>query len=165
MITRSVDELRRAFDDAFARQATEAGTRAAELLAVPFGADHYLLPLRELTGLLVDRRITALPTRNPKFLGVVGIRGTVLPVWDLGALLGQPASERAPRWLATASTPRVGLAFGRFDGHVRLPHDALGSAPDRDAGAHVRAIVRTGGVLQRVVDLQSILAAIEQEHR
>ncbi|HWB76977.1 MAG TPA: chemotaxis protein CheW [Nannocystaceae bacterium] len=165
MITRSVDELRRAFDEAFARPAQEVGTKADELLAVRFADDHYLLPLRELTGLLADRRIVALPTRNPKFLGVVGIRGTVLPVWDLGALLGQPTAERAPRWLAMASTPRVGLAFGRFDGHVRLPHGVLTTAPDRDAGAHVRAVVRMHDAVHRIVDIPSILAAIEQEQR
>lgn len=165
MIARSLADLRRAFDETFARPVADVVTDAQELIAVPIGSDRYLLQVRELAGLFAERRVVALPTRTPMFLGVAGIRGAVVPVWQLAGLLGHPGDEHAPRWLALASTPRVGLAFGRFGGHVRLPPAAIPTAPDRDAGAHVRAVVRLDGVVHRIVDIPSILAAIEQEQR
>jgi purine-binding chemotaxis protein CheW len=157
-------ELRRAFDELFARAPAGATVKAEELLVVQLGVDRYLLPLADLAGLVADRRLVALPTATPAFRGVVGVRGAIVPAWDLGTLLGYPATERSPKWLAITKTPRIGLAFTSFGGQLKRPSSA-GSSADRHDDAHVREAVRIEGIVYRIIDVRSILAAIEKEQR
>lgn len=157
-------ELRRAFDELFARAPAGATGKADELLAVQLGVDRYLLPLSDLAGLVADRRVVALPSATPAFLGVVGVRGAIVPAWDLGTLLGYPAGERSPKWLAITKTPRIGLAFASFGGQLKRPSSASNAA-ERSDGAHVREAVRVDGRVYRIIDVRSILAAIEKEQR
>lgn len=159
----SAEALRRAFDRAFAEAPRDDAQAGEELVALQLGGEGYLLPLAELSGLVVGRRIVALPTTAPAFLGVVGIRGTVVPVYDLGALLGHPRAESSPRWLAISKEPRVGFAFDRFVGQVRRPR--ADSPSERVTSAHVREAVRISGVIQRVIDVRSVLAALATNAR
>ena len=160
----SAAEMRRAFDELFARAPVGATTKADELLAVQLGTDRYLLPLADLAGLVADRRVVALPSATAAFLGVVGVRGAIVPAWDLATLLGYPATERSPKWLAITKTPRIGLAFASFGGQLKRPSSA-GLPAERHEGAHIREAVRIEGVVYRIIDVRSILAAIEKEQR
>jgi len=159
----SVAALRQAFDRGFAEAPSDVARNDEELVGLQLGGDGYLLPLAELSGLVVGRRIVALPSVAPAFLGVVGIRGIVTPVYDLGALLGYPRGESSPRWLAISKDPRVGLAFDRFVGQLRRPRTDAPS--ERVTSAHVREAVRISGVIQRVIDVRSVLAALATNAR
>jgi chemotaxis signal transduction protein len=58
-------------------------------------------------------------------LGLVGVRGLVVPIYDLRLLLGYGAGP-APRWLALArATSPIGFAFEAFEAHWRLPLSAI----------------------------------------
>jgi chemotaxis signal transduction protein len=153
------DELRQAFDRSFA-QAPNTDTAIVEnLLAVRVGSHPYVLRLAEVSGLFVDKKITWLPSPVSELLGIAGLRGTVLPVYDLGMLLGCPRAG-APRWLlVTAATP-VGLAFDGFDGYLSVRPEAI--VPEVRAEArerHVREILQTE-VARPIIHLPSVLETI-----
>jgi chemotaxis signal transduction protein len=152
--------LREAFDRSFSdvrRVETEA---TVDLLMIRVGADAYALRLVEVAGLFVDRAVTPLPTLVPELLGIAGFRATLVPVYDLRLLLGYSTGE-APRWMAsTAGQPTVGLAFDRFEQHVRVPRAAL--APDDSlARRHIGQVARTVDGARPVVDISSVLGAVK----
>jgi len=153
-------ELRRQFDRSFAAAPSGEAVESEDLLAIRVGADSYAVRLAEVSGLFAGRRIVSLPTERPDFLGLTGLRGALLPVFDLGRLLGG-SQAGAPRWLMTAAAAPVALGFDGFDGHLRLPRGALVpqeiAAPAR---RHVREVVRTGDRVRPVVHLASVLEAI-----
>jgi purine-binding chemotaxis protein CheW len=155
------DELRQAFDRSFAL-APQTGTDTAvveNLLAVRVGSLPYGLRLADVSGLFVDRKVTWLPSPVPELLGIAGLRGALLPVYDLGMMLGCPKSA-APRWLLVAAGFAIGLAFDSFDGYLRVRPEAIvpeGRTESRER--HVREILQTA-IARPIIHLPSILETI-----
>jgi len=159
MVTAS--ELRDAFDWTFASCVNTEVSSSVGVLAIRISGDAYALSVAQVSGLFKDRRITVLPTDVPALLGIAGLRGGIVPVYDLGVLLGYPSGE-APRWMvvATAHAP-VGLAFDQFEGHVRIPETALAAAERTETvRAHVREIVRTPDGVRGRIDIPAVIEAI-----
>ena len=152
-------DLREAFDQSFA-QATRSDAGTVEnLLGIRIGADAYALRLSELSGLFADKKVTWLPSHVSELCGVAGLRGAVLPVYDLGMLLGAPRAV-APRWIAVTAAARIGLAFEGFDGYLSV-RDAV-IVPEARAETpewHVREILQTE-FARPIIHLASILEAI-----
>ena len=134
--TRSASELAREFDRSFADPARAAADAVEELLAIRVGGDAYAVRLRDVTGLVADRKIVPLPTPEPALMGIVGLRNGLAPVYSLAALLGYGPTAEAPRWLLLVGPgPQFGLAFPEFDGHRRVERADVSSNQDGGAGA------------------------------
>lgn len=156
-------ELQRAFDRSFAEAPRETNVAIFDLLAIEVAGDPYALALSEVAGLSVDRAITPLPTPVPELLGLAGFRATLVPVYDLRALLGY-SGRGAPRWIVTlAGEAPLGLAFDRFEAHARVPLAALTAltAEDGRPRSHVQRIVRTDRGVRPLIHLPSVLAAVK----
>jgi purine-binding chemotaxis protein CheW len=166
--------LRRAFDQSFSAPPAAVAAAREDLLAIRAGGEAYALRLAELAGVAAGRRITPLPTAVAGLRGLVGLRGRLVPVWDLAALLGHPAPE-APRWLALVGGERsLGLAFEGFDGYLRVAREAIApdpAAPSVHGGdsarerALVREVVRLDAAVRPLVHLPAVVAAIETRAR
>ena len=139
--------LRSLFDASFTVPAISKQERLEGLLAIRVGSDPYVLCLSQITGLYADRRIVAVPSPAPQLLGIVGLRGKLVPVYDLAALLHYPPAP-SPRWmvLAGGSQP-VAFAFESFEGHVQVARALLA-----DGGN-----VQVAGALRPIVDIGSIV--------
>jgi chemotaxis signal transduction protein len=153
-------ELRLAFDRSFAEPVRRDTMPMEDLLAFHLGSEPYAVRSSEIAGLFADRKVTRLPGGAAALLGIAGFRGAIVPVYDLHALLGCAASE-SPRWLVIASSAPVALAFEAFDGHLRIPRDAivLREASDR-ARKYVREFVSAPGTVRSIVHLPTILDVI-----
>jgi len=138
------DELREAFDRGFAEAPAVAAGAGYELLRIELAGESYVVPLADVTSLHVDLRIVPVPATVPTLLGVIALRGAILAVYDLRALLGL-ATARPPRWIVVAKA--IGFAFDGFAGHLRVD-DVL-----------VRGVVEHEGRLHPIVDLKGILNA------
>lgn len=158
-------ELRQAFDRAFTEAARPAAVQTDDLLALRVGPDPYALRLSEIAGLYADRAVTRVPGGAAALLGFAGFRGAIAPVYDLHLLLGQ-ASAKAPRWLVMAQAVPVALAFEAFEGHLRVPREAiLGQAiraqgPGQTSHPLIRGFASTDGLARPIVHLPSVLDAI-----
>jgi hypothetical protein len=149
--------LRAAFDGSFALPPAEAEDEFVDLLDLRVGGDAYAVRLVDVAALVVDRPPTRLPGAVPELLGVVGVRGAVVPAFDLAALLGGTRSTQPPRWLLVAAgTPTLGLAVERLDGHLRLRHDG------RTTGhrGFVGDLLPTPAGPRPVIDMSAVRAAV-----
>jgi chemotaxis signal transduction protein len=161
--------LRNSFDQSFAVAAASKLERLEGLLAIRVGGDPYVLRLSGISGLYTDRRIVAVPSPVVELLGIVGLRGTMAPVYDLAALLRYPPAT-SPRWMVFAGggSQPVGFAFEGFDAHVQVPEGSLVSDADRAASAaatrHVRGSVRVAGELRLIIQIASVVETIRNNH-
>jgi chemotaxis signal transduction protein len=154
-------ELRDAFDRGFAAAARPPEPAHGDFLGIRIGGEPFAIPFGDIASLHAGLRIVALPTRAPELLGVAAIRAAVVPIYDLGVALGA-ASAGTPRWSVVVRDGHAGLAFEGFDGHAQIPERSIAAATQR---GHVRGHVLVGGQSRAIIDLGSVLTAIETRWR
>jgi hypothetical protein len=142
-----VEEMREEFDRGFAEPPPAPAGRTEEFLEVEVGRDPYALRLAELSGVQRAPRLTALPGAPPEVLGLAAVRGLVVPVFDLAALLGYGRGEAQPPAIALCrGEPPIGLAQA--------------GGPGKAERVHVEAFVRTAETVRPVIGIRSVLEAI-----
>ncbi|MEN3306411.1 MAG: hypothetical protein V7603_2613 [Micromonosporaceae bacterium] len=154
-------DLRDGFDRSFSEPPRQPPGRT-DLLAIRVADLGYAVRLSTITGLWADRPTTPLPGPVPDLVGLASFRGTVVPVYDLAALLGH-AGHATIRWLMLATdTPPLALGFGAVDGHLQVPATAV--APVGDSGQTSRGLVSelvtTGHTVLRVIDIRAVRATV-----
>lgn len=150
--------LAEAFDRSFAVARPAAPPTPRDHLTVRIGGDPYAIALLDLAELVPLPRLTALPGSPSECLGLAGLRGAAMPVYDLRVLLGYtPGGDAAP-WLAILAKARVALAFDAVEGFLRLPHEAEGDAAS--AQRHVHHVLRSADGVLPVLDTDAILASL-----
>lgn len=153
----TVQALRSEFDQAFAQAPAPAPPPRLALLAIRVGSTPYAIRLADIGGLHVDRSVLALPSALPELRGVTGLRGQIIPVYDLACLLGlEPA--QAPRWMVLSqSSQPLAFAFDAFEAHVvAAPGQLL------NAGADGQGALRHAELVRPILDLKSLAGDIQQ---
>lgn len=160
-LAQRVLDLRGAFDQAFASPPSVVAEETEDLLLIRIGGDPYALRSREMTGLSTGKKIAPLPSARPELVGIVGIRGSLLPVYSLAVLLGYGAHPASSRWLALwRGAAPVGLAFQEFEGFARARRADMHAAEGASARRHVRAVARLGEGARPIVDISSTIEVI-----
>jgi purine-binding chemotaxis protein CheW len=152
-------ELARAFDAGFASAPELAARELIDVLAIRLGDAPHALRLAQAAGLYARRAIAPLPSSVPELLGLVSLRATIVPVYDLAALIGRPA-QQAPRWLLLAADAPVALAFDALDGYRRLATEAIVTGPGRAGAERGPELARVDQELRPMVDLRAVLERI-----
>ena len=156
------DDLRRAFDRSFAQPPAPAAQDAEDLLAIGVEGDLYAVRLAEIAGIVAGRAVIAVPAAAAGLLGLANIRGQIVPVFGLAALLGYQLTSDSPRWaLLCAPEEPLALAFAQFQGYLRIPRSSLHAADDaRGARRYVSQIARTNSGVRAVISIPRVLADI-----
>lgn len=157
-----VAEMRGAFDQAFAAPAVKEGGERISLIAIRLAGEPLALRADQIAGIAKRRRIVSVPSRVPELMGITGMRGALVPVFSLAALLGLARSEECV-WLALAHRESpVALAFDQFEGQIEMPRTCLyddATAPPR---RHVRQLARVASGVRAVVDIPSLIKEIRR---
>lgn len=163
-----LEQLRRSFDEVFARPAVVANRDAQDFLIVrPSEAEAYAIRVSEITGIVRDRKIVALPTRSGACLGLAGVRGRTVPVYDLAERLGHAPAGREARWMILAAgTPEIALAFSEVVEYLRVAQaDLVPVGPDAAPRKHVRQALQSPAGMRLVVSLSSVVGELRVQRR
>lgn len=128
-------ELRRTFDESFAREPVPASGERDAYLIVRVGPDRLAIAVHALAGLAVRCPIVPLPADPATLMGVIGHRGRPVPVYALGALLGRAPAPPDPWIVLTAAAAPVGLAIDALEQYVEAPRSALRTIEGAAAGS------------------------------
>jgi purine-binding chemotaxis protein CheW len=160
-------ELRRNFDRAFAHPETTPAAAQLELLLIRVRGHDYALRLDQVGALHEGRKLVAVPSPRPELRGLLGVRGQVTPVYDLGLLLGH-APGPAGRWVVLArGTAPFGVAFEHFEAYLRVPFSAM-VAQAADATSPQRfatASVTSADGARPLIDLAALVADVTGSRR
>ncbi|MGJ5619137.1 chemotaxis protein CheW [Sulfitobacter sp. MF3-043] len=135
-----------------------------ELLTFRLADQEYSLDIMSVREIRGWTRATPLP-HAPHFMkGVINLRGTVLPVMDLGARLGLPPCERADRNVIIVvkfEDTMTGLLVDAVSDIIALTAQDLQPPPDMNSGSVpnvVSALTLIDDRLIRVLDLAIVIA-------
>lgn len=157
-----VQRLREDFDRAFAELPVPPDAGRERLLAVAVAGHAYALRLSELAGLSAGRPLHPGGGHAPGFLGLAGLWGSLLPVWDLAQLLGHPQQGAQAHWLALAAGEQAwALAFDRFDGSFGAARQALLPCAEGAAAGFADQACETEGVLRPVLRMERLLEELK----
>jgi purine-binding chemotaxis protein CheW len=158
-----LEELRRAFDQTFAAPAVRPADNLTTLITIRVAGQAFALHAKEITALAKRSRIVPVPSRVPELLGLAGVRGALVPVYDLAALLGLPRRAGEPQWFVLAHREaQLALAVDEIEGLAEIPKTDLfndDASPSRD---HVRQLARIGTGTRALIDIPAIVETIRQ---
>lgn len=156
----SVAALRRAFDERFARPADQGVRSTVGLILVDLGSERFAMRLTALSGFEPLRRCVPLAGAAPGVLGIAGVRGRSIPVFDLAQALALRETE-PPRWLALCehAGTAMAFAFAGFAGQAQVDAAALRSAGAELARPHAPELVLIDQRPVPVIDVASLAAA------
>ena len=161
---RSVEDLRRAFDESaappVATPAPQTGVALEEWLGLRLGGDRFAARLTDIDGLEAEQRVLPLPAAKPELLGLTTVRGRLIPVFDLAALLGRRDVLGDHHWLLLAGAERpVALAFTALETYLRIAPPA----PHRSPCPHPYATtaITAEGSEWAVLEVPKIVTAID----
>jgi purine-binding chemotaxis protein CheW len=142
----------------------EIHAQEIEMLSFLLGGEEYVLPVDEVREVLKSRELTIVPNSPPHILGVTSIRGTVLPVIDLGRRLGLPRAQRDEKARIIIISPDdedAGIVVDRVTGVMRISPEAIRPAPETvEQGAEfLRGIARKGDRLYILLDLNKAVGS------
>ena len=163
-LSKSLADLRQEFDNTFAAAPRGRGEGRESLITLCTGGEALAVRTMHITGIAKRRRIMPVPTtRVPSLLGITAVRGTLLPVYDLAALLGLPAAAGEGSWLMLASreTP-LGIIFDEFEGQVEIERTSLYESNSSGSCKHLRLMAGIGAAHRAVIDVPGIMEEIRK---
>lgn len=146
------ERLRKSFDEIFARP-PEIPPAQTDMLLVTVGETVRAVRLEQISRVARNPGTVRVPARAEAFVGVAGLRGTVLPVFSLAALLGLPAVNSDWLLIVQGNNQQDALAFAceSVQGYVRVAV----------TGEKISGVVNFGGENYSVVDLYALRTRLE----
>ncbi len=163
-----VAELRKLFDDSFAAPEQSQKAAVEHMLAVTVGGERFAISVGDISGLTVAQgTILPVPSRVPELLGITGIRGVVVPVFNLAALLGIRSGRAQYRWLLLCGERQatLALAVDLVEEHLEIAADKLISRGADSMAHYIKQTVDIGGMLRGVIDLGLVVEKIRANGR
>jgi purine-binding chemotaxis protein CheW len=130
-----------------------------EMLSFRLGDEEYAVMVDAVKEVLKIRELTPVPNAPDYVLGVMALRGPVLPVIDLCKRLGLPPGkkdEKARIVVVSLNEEDAGIEVDRVTGVVKIPSDSVRPTPETiEHGAEfLRGIARKDDKLYILLDIE-----------
>ncbi|MDE0589480.1 chemotaxis protein CheW [Halocynthiibacter sp. C4] len=150
-------------------QLSHSKTSEIELLSFRVGEQEFALDIMSVREIRGWTRATPLPHSPPFVRGVINLRGTVLPIIDLAARLGQHStdpSERNVFIVVQSGEETVGLLVDAVSDILSIKTEELQSPPEMAADTNnifVESLTIVEDRMLRVLDLRAALLSSSSE--
>lgn len=148
---------------------TEAKDPQSELIAFRIGSQEFCVDIMSVREIRGWTPATPLP-RSPSYMkGVINLRGTVLPIIDLGARFGLTTSEPTARhviMVAHVGGRMVGLLVDAVSDILQMSETSVQPTPDvasDQVKTFVKGIFSIDGRMISLIELDYILPPVEAE--
>ena len=124
------------------------------------GGEAFALPVAQVREILRVREVTPVPHPPFPVIGVINLRGRVVPLLDLRARLGLPAAEPdadSRIVLVESQRRRIGLLVDGVERVARLAQSAMRSPDTESEAEEIRGLHVDEGRVTRLLDLDSVL--------
>ncbi len=140
----------------------EMPAQEIEMLSFRLGGEEYAVMVEVVREVLKRRELTMVPNTPDYILGVISLRGTMLPVIDLSIRLGITPGVRDEKSRIIVASPGeedLGLIVDRVTGVHRIREDEIKPPPENieHGGEFLRGIVRKDDKLYIVLDLVKVV--------
>ncbi len=135
-----------------------------EFLCFRIGEEEYALHVSFVKEIIKNRPLTEVPKTIDFILGVISIRGEVLPVFDLKKLLDIPLtaiSINSKIIIIDNNGEKVGLVVDGVTQILKISQDEIEETPMNISGAKkefIKGITMKDNKMVRILDMEKILA-------
>jgi purine-binding chemotaxis protein CheW len=163
-VATAVARIANAIADATVPEPPSAAAKPARWLRVSVEGDRYAVELLRVQEVVRMAPIVAMRGAAPAVLGVMNLRGRIVPVYDLGVWLGagdvQP-SERARIVVVERDDELLGVLVTSVDDVVTLADDGIEPPYEtaqkrRAADRAIRGVARPGGLPTVLLDANAL---------
>jgi chemotaxis signal transduction protein len=133
-----------------------------QLVVFVLGRDEYALPIESVQEVIRWSEPRSIGAAEPWLLGVVSVRGAIVPICDLAVRLGHPAA-RAPDpkiVLAEVKAGRAGFVVDEVAEVLTVDAERIGAVPGAGDDA-LAGIAELDGRLILVLDAERALAGAQ----
>src|SRR5690606_18241531 len=147
--------------------ASAAAAAAGQYLSFSLGAENYgidILKVQEIRSYEVPTRI---PNSQGDLLGVVNLRGVIVPIHDLRLRFACDSAEFTPSTaiiVIDLGKRVIGVVVDAVQDVVSLSADSVRAAPalhDSAEASHIRGLAQIGGRMLILLDIEAMLGADE----
>ncbi len=134
------------------------------------GEETYALPVGMLTEIILPQKIFSVPTTPPHVLGVINLRGNIVPIVDIRPALALPPQTN-PSQIAIIKhgSTIVGIIVDSVTEVVSVPESSLLDLPSEYGGPQaavnrrrfLKAILQREGRVAALLDAEQLLNAIK----
>ncbi len=133
--------------------------RELEVLVFRVAGERVAVELAAVEEVVLPERLHPLPDTPPELVGMLRLRGELIPVIDLAVSLALPATSAAAEVvLVRCGGRRIGVAVEALVGVASYPAAALRPSPWERRSEQVLGVAGSGASLVTVIDPQRILA-------
>jgi len=140
-----------------------SGKSAVEFVTFTAGEQSFSLEITQVREIRRWSPVTALPHAPPEVLGVMNLRGSVIPIYDLSARFGLGQTNENPRnviVVAMNGNQTVGLLVQAVSEILSVPRDQIQDTPDIRsdmARQSITGVIPVEDGMTRVIDLAAVL--------
>jgi purine-binding chemotaxis protein CheW len=105
-----------------------------KVLVLALGEEHYALPLESVQQIIQEPKVTRMPISDPAVLGLLNVRGEIVPLFDAAVLMrsGSPGSAAFAILVGTSEGPAaLGLALMPDAREIEAEPGSPGSSLER----------------------------------
>jgi purine-binding chemotaxis protein CheW len=151
------------FDESFASAPGSEQQPLVPLIAILVSGDPAVLRARDILGIAKVKRILPFPSVFAEVIGIAGMRGVVVPVFDLAKLLQMPTAQGRTDWLVLANRESpIAFAFEKFEGQVEVSPAAIFSAETPSGADGPTLLARVGSSIRPVVEVPHLVEEIRK---
>lgn len=139
-----------------------AQTDSRQVVVFALGGEQYALPIEAVSEIIRHTPPRAIASEQPYTHGVIGLRGKIVPVFDLAARIGITAGDAGKIVIVDNDGSQIGLTVDEVEEVLTLHSDQLETVPAADSDA-IEAIAKLDDRLIVLLDPAGLFGRIEQD--
>jgi len=137
-----------------------------ELICFKLSSEEYSFPITDVKEIIKPMEVTEVPRVPDYILGIISLRGTIVPICDLRKRLGFPVKEATKSTrivIASDDVKTLGMVVDEVTEVVRIPASRLEPPPPILAGVSAEFIQAVGRDNHKMVILLNMKKIFEME--
>ena len=157
-------------DNDVAADATEVlPEEEIRLCLFTIGEDNYAIPVDLLTEIIISQKIFPVPTTPTHVLGVINLRGSIVPIVDIRPALGlPPLSTPGQIAILKQDTLTLGIVVDNVSEVVGVPESSVqeiptdyGARPGKNRSRFVKGIVQRGADVSALLHIERLFEELK----
>ena len=132
-------------------------TTTHQLVVFSLGSEEYALPIGAVHEIIRFSEPRSVASEVPWIRGVIGLRGKIIPIFDLAARLGLASSEPGKIVIVAGDAGQVGVMVDEVEEVLTVVSDQLEEVPTANSDA-IEAIAKIGDRLVVLLNTSGLFA-------
>jgi len=132
-------------------------TTSHQLVVFSLGSEEYALPIGSVHEIIRFSEPRSVASEVPWIRGVIGLRGKIIPIFDLAARLGLAPSEPGKIVIVAGDAGQVGVMVDEVEEVLTVVSEQLEEVPTANSDA-IEAIAKIGDRLVVLLNTSGLFA-------